>query len=71
MKFIWSKFGQSEVVFDGYKAGPSTEDHVHCLRNVKKRGIFEFTLNGITKKRLINKPSPQMEKNKKRFIKLL
>ena len=49
MNFIWSKFYQSEVVFDGYEAGPSTEDYVHCLRNVKKRGIFQFTLNGITK----------------------
>ena len=34
--FIWSTFSQFAVVFDSYGAGTSTEDHVHCLRSVKR-----------------------------------
>ena len=33
--FVWSKFGQCAVVFDGYEAGSSTKDHEHCRQSVK------------------------------------
>ena len=43
------KLGQCAVVFDGYEAEPSTEDHEHCRRSVKNRGTVEFLFNEETK----------------------
>ena len=32
--YVWGKYGESWVVFDGYEQGPSIKDHEH-LRHVK------------------------------------
>ena len=71
MNFVRSTFGQCAVVFDGYEAGPSTKDHGHCGRSVKKRGTVEFTFNEGTKVKTNQQAFLSKEKSKARFTKML
>ena len=71
MNFVRSTFGQCAVVYDGYEAGPSTKDHEHCRRSVKKRGTVEFIFNEEKKVKANQEAFLSNEKNKARFTQML
>ena len=71
VKYVRTKFGQSTVVFDGYGTGPTTKDHEHLRRSLKKKGAVEFTFNNDTKARIKQESFLSNEKNKAKFVTML
>ena len=58
-------------MFDGYEAGPTTKDHEHLRRSLKKRGVAEITFNKETKVKMNQEAFLSNEKNKAQFVKML